>query len=100
MYEVCIRGCPEAYSGKQFDEMSNRALRELVHQCLQTNLDDRPDMTEIIGKPKQFQEVVQQVMTETPGCLACPILRAHTTTQTAEVSLLVVCGQYILYFGN
>ena len=54
------------------------------------------------GKVSDFDtsKVVQQVMTETPGCLACPILRAHTTTQTAEVSLLVVCGQYILYFGQ
>ena len=54
------------------------------------------------GKVSDFDtsKVVQQVMTETPGCLACPILRTHTTTQTAEVSLLVVCGKCILYFGQ
>ena len=59
--EMCIREYPEHYRrGKQVDEMSNRALQELVRQCLQTNPDDRPDMTEIIGKLEQLQEVQRE----------------------------------------
>ena len=42
---------------------------------------------------------VEQVMTQTPGCLAYSAPEARTTTQTAKVSLLVVCGQCTLYFG-
>ena len=43
---------------------------------------------------------VEQVMTRTPGCLAYSAPEARTTTQTAKVSLLVVCGQCTLYFGQ
>lgn len=43
---------------------------------------------------------VEQVMTQTPGCLAYSAPEARTTTQTAKVSLLVVCGQCTLYFGQ
>ena len=43
---------------------------------------------------------VEQVMTQTPGCLAYSAPEARTTTQTAKVSLLVVCGQCSLYFGQ
>ena len=42
---------------------------------------------------------VEQVMTQAPGCLAYSAPEARTTTQTAKVSLLVVCGQCTLYFG-
>ena len=42
---------------------------------------------------------VEQVMTQTPGCLAYSAPEARTTTQTAKVSLVVVCGQCTLYFG-
>ena len=41
---------------------------------------------------------VEQVMTQTPGCLAYSAPEARTTTQTSKVSLLVVCGQCTLYF--
>ena len=52
---MCIRENPEPdRRDKQVDEMSNRALQELVRQCLQTNPHDRPDMTEIIGKLEQL----------------------------------------------
>ena len=43
---------------------------------------------------------VEQVMTQAPGCLAYSAPEARTTTQTAKVSLLVVCGQCTLYFGQ
>ena len=43
---------------------------------------------------------VEQVMTQSPGCLAYSAPEARTTTQTAKVSLLVVCGQCTLYFGQ
>ena len=43
---------------------------------------------------------VEQVMTQAPGCLAYSAPEARTTTQTAKVSLLVVCGQRTLYFGQ
>ena len=43
---------------------------------------------------------VEQVMTQTPGCLAYSAPEARTTTRTAKVSLLVVCGQCTLYFGQ
>ena len=43
---------------------------------------------------------VEQVMTQTPGCLAYSAPEARTTTQTAKVSFLVVCGQCTLYFGQ
>ena len=43
---------------------------------------------------------VEQVMTQIPGCLAYSAPEARTTTQTAKVSLLVVCGQCTLYFGQ
>ena len=43
---------------------------------------------------------VEQVMTQTPGSLAYSAPEARTTTQTAKVSLLVVCGQCTLYFGQ
>ena len=42
---------------------------------------------------------VEEVMTQTPGCLAYSAPEARTTTQTAKVSLVVVCGQCTLYFG-
>ena len=43
---------------------------------------------------------VEQVMTRAPGCLAYSAPEARKTTQTAKVSLLVVCGQCTLYFGQ
>ena len=43
---------------------------------------------------------VEQVMTQTPGCLAYSAPEARTTTQTVKVSFLVVCGQCTLYFGQ
>ena len=52
---MCIQEYPEPdRRDEQVDEMSNRALKGLVRQCLQTNPDDRPDMTEIIGKLEQL----------------------------------------------
>lgn len=57
--EMCIQEPPEPERrDEQVDKMSNRTLQELVRQCLQTNPDDRPDMTEIIDKLEQFQEVL------------------------------------------
>ncbi|CAH3154431.1 unnamed protein product, partial [Pocillopora meandrina] len=54
--EMCIREDPEPdRRDEQVDKMSNQALQEFVRQCLQTNPDDRPDMTEIIHKLEQFQ---------------------------------------------
>ena len=56
---MCIREDPEPdRRDEQVDKMSNRALQELVCQCLQTNPDDRPDMTEITDILEQFQEVL------------------------------------------
>ena len=53
---MCIREVPEPdRRDEQVDKMSNQALQEFVRQCLQTNPDDRPDMTEIIHKLEQFQ---------------------------------------------
>ena len=43
---------------------------------------------------------VEQITTQTPGCLAYSAPEVHTTTQTAEVSLLVVYGQCTPYFGQ
>ena len=59
--EMCIREYPEpGRRCEQVNKMSNRALQGLVRQCLQTNPDDRPDMTEIIGKLEQLQEVQRE----------------------------------------
>ena len=56
---MCIQEPPEPERrDEQVDKMSNRTLQELVRQCLRTNPDDRPDMTEIIDKLEQFQEVL------------------------------------------
>ena len=53
--EMYIQDYPEpGRRDVQVDKMSNRALKGLVRHCLQTNPNDRPDMTEIIGKLEQF----------------------------------------------
>ena len=58
---MCIREDPEPdRRDEQVDKMSNQALQEFVRQCLQTNPDDRPDMTEIIHKLEQFQWVLKE----------------------------------------
>ena len=58
---MCIQEYPESdRRDEQVDKMSDRVLQELVRQCLQTNPDDRPDMTEIIDKLEQFQEVLRK----------------------------------------
>ena len=58
---MCIQEYPEPdRRDEQVGEMSNQALRELVSQCLQTNPDDRPDMTELIGKLEQLSEVLRE----------------------------------------
>ena len=52
---MCIQEYPQAdRRDEQVDKMSDRVPQELVRQCLQTNPDDRPDMTEIIDKLEQF----------------------------------------------
>ncbi|CAH3168262.1 unnamed protein product [Pocillopora meandrina] len=59
--EMCIQEPPEPERrDEQVDKMSNRTLQELVRQCLQTNPDDRPDMTKIIDKLEKFQEMLQE----------------------------------------
>ena len=58
---MCIQEYPEPdRRDEQVGEMSNQALKELVSQCLQTNPDDRPDMTELIGKLEQLSEVLRE----------------------------------------
>ena len=52
---MCIQEYPESdRRDEQVDKMSDRVLQELVRQCLQTNPDDRLDMTEIIDKLEKF----------------------------------------------
>ena len=43
---------------------------------------------------------VEEVMTQNPGCFVYSAPEGRTTTQTTKVSLLVVCGQCTLYFGQ
>ena len=63
LYQIFTREYPEAGRRcEQVNKMSNRALQGLVRQCLQTNPDDRPDMTEIIGKLEQLQEVLLVIL--------------------------------------
>ena len=58
---MCIQEYPESdRRDEQVDKMSDRVLQELVRQCLQTNPDDRPDMTEIIDKLEKFKEVLRE----------------------------------------
>ena len=58
---MCIQEPPEPERrDEQVDKMSNRTLQELVRQCLQTNPDDRPDMTKIIDKLEKCQEMLQE----------------------------------------
>ena len=53
--EMCIQEPPVPdRHDEQVDKMSNQALQELVRQCLETNPDNRPDMTEIISKLEQL----------------------------------------------
>lgn len=59
--EMCIQDFPEpGRRDVQVDKMSNRALKGLVRHCLQTNPNDRPDMTEIIGKLERFWEALRE----------------------------------------